>query len=173
MCVGGDMVILILVRSLANGHFTSPYNNRLHCGTNQKLKSLYLRLHNTYARCFWYGEGHCQCLSPYQKSSAWVVRRRRYNDFNFWFVPQCSRLLHGPHFTTDPEFCTFERYFWVYPVLIGWRPPRGDRQWRSVTLIGRYLIVRRSSLLFDRRNWWVKLFFNFSSLTPRENKRIK
>ena len=45
---------------------SGPGNNRLHCGTNQKVKWLHLRLHNTYTRCFWYGKGHCQCLLPYQ-----------------------------------------------------------------------------------------------------------
>ena len=28
---------------------------------------------------FWYGERYCHCLSPFQKSSAWVVRRLTYS----------------------------------------------------------------------------------------------
>ena len=39
-------------RGCMNTGGESPYNNRLHCGTDQKLKLLYLRLHNTYASCF-------------------------------------------------------------------------------------------------------------------------
>ena len=55
--------------------FWSPYNIRgdfgtnqkwvrLPCGTNQKLKSLYLRLRTTHALEFW------QCRLPYQKQRA-------------------------------------------------------------------------------------------------------
>ena len=42
-----------------------PCNNRLHCGTSQKLKLLYLRLRTNQALDFWYRER--QCPSPYQE----------------------------------------------------------------------------------------------------------
>ena len=82
--------ISVLKRIICQDKNESHYNNRLHCGTNQKWKWLYLRLHNTCVCCFGTLKGH----STYQKSSAWVVRRRRYNHFHFWFFQQYSRFFY-------------------------------------------------------------------------------
>ena len=42
---------------------------------------LKLRLHTTHPPDFWYGKRSSQYLLLYQKSSAWVVCRRRYGHF--------------------------------------------------------------------------------------------
>ena len=46
----------------------------------QKIKWTYLRLHTTHPLDFWYMHRYCQYLLQYQKSSAWVVCRRRYGN---------------------------------------------------------------------------------------------
>ena len=49
----------------------------------QKIKWTYLRLHTTHAHDFWYGKRYWQYLFLCQKSSTWVVCRRRYGHFIF------------------------------------------------------------------------------------------
>ena len=65
-------------------HFSTAW---IVLGSNFKL-----RLHTTYALDFW----DWQYLLLYQKSSAWVVCRRRYSHFIFWSVPQTLLKLQLP-----------------------------------------------------------------------------
>ena len=89
-----QVVIQARVRNFEN--FRSLQKNGRIFRKGQKFKWPYFRLHNTYALCFWYDERYCQL--PYQKSSMWVVRYRTYKYFNFWFVPEIRRFLHGLYF---------------------------------------------------------------------------
>ena len=82
----------------------------------QKVKWTYLRLHTTHALDFWYRNRYCEYLLPYQKSSAWVVCRRRYGHFIFWrfrsdlgkaTTPKKSAKSTYPKF-----FQIFEKKWW-------------------------------------------------------------
>ena len=77
---------------LKNIFLTACKNRRLF-RTNQKIKWPYPLLHPTHALGFQYGNRYCQYLLPYQKVSAWVVCRRRYVPFIFWFVLKSLRFL--------------------------------------------------------------------------------
>ena len=48
-----------------------------------KIKWPYLRLHTLHALCFRYGKRYWQYLLQHQKSSVWVVCRRRSGSFIF------------------------------------------------------------------------------------------
>ena len=66
-------------------------------GRSHKLlnfKCPYLRLHNTYALCFWYAERHWRYFSPYQKQSTYVLCRRRYEIQRFVRSDTCPRDLY-------------------------------------------------------------------------------
>ena len=72
--------------------FTGTLQNR------QKIKWPYLRLHTTHALDCWLRNRYFQYLFLYQKSSAWVVCRRRYDHFIFW------QFHSDPGKSTTPKF---------------------------------------------------------------------
>ena len=59
------------------------------------IKWPYLRLHTTHALEFWSSNRYCHYILPYQKSSKWVVCRRRNGHFIFWRFCHTWRILPG------------------------------------------------------------------------------
>ena len=61
---------------------------------------LKLRLHTTHPSDFWFGKRSSKYILLYQKSSVWVVRRRRYGHFTMKRTKNeitISPPTHNPH----------------------------------------------------------------------------
>ena len=84
-----------IVKLTISKYSTSWQNVRLP-RNEPKTKWPYLRLHTTHALHFWYSNIYCQHLLVDQKSSAWVVCRRRYGHFNFGSFRGKRTFYHRP-----------------------------------------------------------------------------